>query len=281
MGQTATTPNAEGLMGATAAAPPSELIPGTAPPMPDDWRNYAWPPIIPPAPGTLLATRQLVRTVGNTPQNRQLVLKGIDLDIARGEFVSIVGASGSGKSTLLYLLGGLDRQDHGEIFINNEALGKMTDARITALRNGAIGFVFQFHFLLQEFTALENVQMPMAKLGRLSRRDSLRRAAEILEQVGLGNKLRRRTTDLSGGEQQRVALARALANDPDLLLADEPTGNLDKTNAENVAAIFEEIASRGNRTIIMVTHDPHMAARAGRILEMDDGRLVGDHRREK
>jgi lipoprotein-releasing system ATP-binding protein len=195
-----------------------------------------------------------------------------------GEFVSIVGASGSGKSTLLYLLGGLDRQSHGEIFINGLSVSTMSDALLTSVRNQTIGFVFQFHFLLPEFTTLENVTLPMLKLGKRTRSEAADHGAQLLAQVGLGEKIRRRTTDLSGGEQQRVAIARALANDPDILLADEPTGNLDKANSQNVAHIFEQIASQGRRTILMVTHDPHMAERAFRVITLDDGRIVQDLR---
>jgi lipoprotein-releasing system ATP-binding protein len=246
--------------------------------VPEDLAQYAWPPLEPPTGDTLLAARQLVRVIGTNATNQSLVLKGIDLDIHRGEFVSIVGASGSGKSTLLYLLGGLDRATHGEIFINNRPLSQMTDATLTAVRNATIGFVFQFHFLLPEFTALENITLPMLKLGTRSRADAVEYAMELLKTVGLESKAKRRTTDLSGGEQQRVAIARALGNDPDILLADEPTGNLDKANSQNVAHIFEEIAAAGNRTILMVTHDPHMADRAFRIITLDDGRIVEDVR---
>jgi len=160
--------------------------------------------------------------IGSNQLNQSLVLKGIDLDIHRGEFVSIVGASGSGKSTLLYLLGGLDRATHGEIYINNEPISRMNDGELTAVRNRVVGFVFQFHFLLPEFTALENVSMPMWKLGTRSKSDAADYAQNLLKQVGMGAKSGRRTTDLSGGEQQRVAIARALANDPDIMLADEP-----------------------------------------------------------
>jgi lipoprotein-releasing system ATP-binding protein len=246
--------------------------------VPEDLDGYAWPPMIPPTEDTLLAARQLVRVIGTNATNQSLVLKGIDLDIHRGEFVSIVGASGSGKSTLLYLLGGLDRATHGEIFINNEALSSMSDATLTAVRNATIGFVFQFHFLLPEFTALENITIPMMKLAARSRAEATAHAMELLTTVGLGAKAHRRTTDLSGGEQQRVAIARALANDPDILLADEPTGNLDKANSQNVAHLFEEIAAAGTRTILMVTHDPHMAERAFRVVTLDDGRIVDDLR---
>ncbi len=267
-----------------ASESPGIAIPGLTPTQLKeltDLEKVAWPSIIPPADGTLLATRQLVRVIGNTQTTQQLVLKGIDLDIRRGEFVSIVGASGSGKSTLLYLLGGLDRQTHGEIYINGKSTRKMNDGRLTAVRNAVIGFVFQFHFLLPEFTAAENVMLPMLKLGKLSRRAASEHAAELLKTVGLAEKMRRRTTDLSGGEQQRVAVARALANDPDVVLADEPTGNLDKHNAQNLAHIFEEIAAKGDRTIVMVTHDPHMAEHAYRIITLDDGQILSDERKKR
>jgi len=247
--------------------------------IPGDLPGYPWPPIVAPAAGTLLAARQLVRVIGNAAATATLVLKGINLDIARGEFVSIVGASGSGKSTLLYLLGGLDRQTHGEIYINGQSTSQMSDGQLTAVRNANIGFVFQFHFLLPEFTALENIMLPMLKLGKLSRSTAADRAADLLKTVGLADKARRRTTDLSGGEQQRVAVARALANDPDVVLADEPTGNLDKHNAQNLARIFEQIAAQGNRTIVMVTHDPHMAEHAYRIITLDDGQIASDERK--
>jgi len=245
---------------------------------PADLAGYPWPVMAPPPAGMLLATRQLVRVIGDSEMNRNLVLKGIDLDIHRGEFVSIVGASGSGKSTLLYLLGGLDRPTHGQVFIRGKAIGAMSDAELTAVRNQGVGFVFQFHFLLPEFTAQENVMMPMMKLGKLSRRQQLEKAADLLKQVGMGDKIQRRTTDLSGGEQQRVAIARALANDPGIVLADEPTGNLDKHNSQNVAHVFEEIAARGDRTILMVTHDPHMAEHAYRVITLDDGQIISDVR---
>jgi lipoprotein-releasing system ATP-binding protein len=246
---------------------------------PADLVGYPWPVLVPPQEDTLLATRQLVKVIGTTAANQSLVLKGLDLDIHSGEFVSIVGASGSGKSTLLYLLGGLDRPTHGEVYIHNQPVSGMSDGLLTATRNAIIGFVFQFHFLLPEFTALENVMLPMLKLGQLGRSAAAAKSADLLTQVGLGDKTHRHTTDLSGGEQQRVAIARALANDPDILLADEPTGNLDKHNSQNVAHIFEQIASRQKRTILMVTHDPHMAERAYRIITLDDGQIDSDHKR--
>lgn len=259
--------------------PPPTTTPTPLLETPADLVGYPWPPLVAPIDETLLATRQLVKVIGTTESNRALVLKGINLDIHRGEFVSIVGASGSGKSTLLYLLGGLDRATHGEVYIHNEPISTMSDGDLTATRNAIIGFVFQFHFLLPELTAAENITLPMLKLGHLTRRAAADHAVELLDLVGMADKRHRRTTDLSGGEQQRVAIARALANDPDILLADEPTGNLDKHNSQNVARIFEQIAAQGNRTILMVTHDPHMAEHAYRIITLDDGQIESDHRR--
>jgi ABC-type lipoprotein export system ATPase subunit len=214
------------------------------------------------------------------------VLKGVTLDVAPREYVSIVGASGSGKSTLLYLLGGLDRPSRtdaagrdvpGRVRIDGEDTSTLGDAALARLRNEKVGVVFQFHNLLAEFTAQENVALPMFKLGRWSRRESMDRAADRLRRLGLDAKLRRRANRLSGGEQQRVAIARALANDPAVLLADEPTGNLDRRNGETVAEVFETLAGQG-QAIVMVTHDAAFAHRARRRITMEDGRIVADVR---
>jgi lipoprotein-releasing system ATP-binding protein len=214
------------------------------------------------------------------------ILKGVNLSIAHREYVSIVGASGSGKSTLLYLLGGLDRptQNNGtghmfdppsRVFIDGQDTTLLSDAQLASLRNEKVGFVFQFHYLLKEFTAQENVCLPMFKLGKLSRDDAMDRAAELLGQLGLGDKLRRRANRLSGGEQQRVAIARALANAPAVLLADEPTGNLDKRNSEVVADILAQLGAAG-QALVMVTHDQSLAQRARRMITMEDGNIVSD-----
>ncbi len=216
------------------------------------------------------------------------ILKGVDISIGRGEYVSIVGQSGSGKSTLLYLLGGLDRPTRttpdgemidppSKIFIDELDTTKMNDADLAMARNEKVGFVFQFHYLLKEFSAAENVALPMWKLGRLSRSDAMARAVSLLQQFGLESKATRRANRLSGGEQQRVAIARALANEPAVVLADEPTGNLDKKNADKVSEIFDELAQRG-QTIIYVTHDRELAARARRKIRMEDGLIVADDR---
>jgi lipoprotein-releasing system ATP-binding protein len=214
------------------------------------------------------------------------ILKGVNLAIGSNEYVSIVGPSGSGKSTLLYLLGGLDRPSQRDetgrpfdplsrVFIGGEDTGALSDSQLALLRNAKVGFVFQFHYLLKEFTAQENVALPMFKLGRVSRVAAMDHSAMLLKRLGLGDKLRRRANRLSGGEQQRVAVARALANEPAILLADEPTGNLDKKNSELVAEIFQELAA-GGQAIVMVTHDTVLAQRARRMIRMEDGQIVGD-----
>jgi lipoprotein-releasing system ATP-binding protein len=233
----------------------------------------------------LLRAQNVHRFLGSGEARTQ-ILKGVDLAIGRGEYVSIVGASGSGKSTLLYLLGGLDRPDrrNGEdevvdpssaVFIDGENTHELTDTQLALVRNEKIGFVFQFHYLLKEFSAAENIALPMFKLGRLSRDEAMQRAVKLLDQFGLAGKAKRRANRLSGGEQQRVAIARALANDPVVLLADEPTGNLDRKNSEVVAEIFHQLAAAG-QTIVMVTHDTQLAHRARRMVTMEDGAIVSD-----
>ncbi len=212
------------------------------------------------------------------------VLRGVDVSFAHGEYASIVGASGSGKSTLLYLLGGLDRPDRLDesgqpfdppsvVLIDGLDTSKLNDAELAAVRNEKCGFVFQFHYLLKEFSAAENVALPMFKLARLTRDQAMDRAVMLLKQLGLADKANRRANRLSGGEQQRVAVARALANEPAVLLADEPTGNLDRHNSELVAEIFDGLAAAG-QAIVMVTHDLAMAARARRRITMEDGAIV-------
>lgn len=235
----------------------------------------------------LLEARNVHRYLG-VGEARTHILRGVSLTITRGEYVSIVGQSGSGKSTLLYLLGGLDRPtqvmpEGGAItprscvLIDGQDTSLLGEAELSALRNAKVGFVFQFHYLLKEFTAQENIALPMMRLGRLSRHAAMERAAMLLKRLGLEAKTRRRANRLSGGEQQRVAIARALANEPAVLLADEPTGNLDKANSDVVAGIFQELAA-GGQTIVMVTHDAQLAARAARQVRMEDGQVVADVR---
>jgi lipoprotein-releasing system ATP-binding protein len=221
----------------------------------------------------ILETRALTRTLGAGDAATR-ILNGIDLTIARGQFVALTGASGSGKSTLLYLLGCLDRPTEGEVLLDGQATSKLDDDERARLRNEKLGFVFQFHFLLPEFTAEENVMIPLLQAGRAA--DAARaRATEVLGRLGLAEKARRRPSQLSGGEQQRVSIARALANRPEVVLADEPTGNLDSKNAENVFQVFAELAATG-LTIVMVTHDVGLAERTGRRVEMKDGRIISD-----
>jgi lipoprotein-releasing system ATP-binding protein len=187
---------------------------------------------------------------------------------------AIVGPSGCGKSTLLYLLGLLDRPEGGEIWIGGKDLARADDEERTATRNRHIGFVFQFHFLLPEFTALENVMLPMQKLGELSRPAMEERATKLLEAVGLGAKTRRLATQLSGGEQQRVAIARALANQPSIILADEPTGNLDVKNSAIVFDLLTRLAKENGQAIVLVTHNPEIAEKCDAVKPMRDGQFI-------
>ena len=233
-------------------------------------------PLVPLSPSPTLLRAQNVHRFLGAGDVRTHILKGVDLAIDRDEYVSIVGASGSGKSTLLYLLGGLDRPDApGKVFIDGNDTTSLNDQQLASLRNEKVGFVFQFHYLLKEFTAQENVALPMFKLKRLKRAAAMERAAELLRTLGLADKVKRRANRLSGGEQQRVAIARALANEPAVLLADEPTGNLDRANGERVAEVFEQLAGTG-QTIVMVTHDLTLAGRARRLVRMEDGMVIED-----
>jgi lipoprotein-releasing system ATP-binding protein len=201
------------------------------------------------------------------------VLDAVDLQIARGEMVAIIGASGAGKSTLLHLLGALDRPTSGRILIDGRALDGLDDDAVSALRNRTVGFVFQFHHLLREFTALENVMMPL-RIAGTDEAEARRRALALLERVGLGGRVQHRPGALSGGEQQRTAVARALAADPAVLLADEPSGNLDHHNSERLHELFTELAHELELGMVIVTHNRSLAARADRVLQLEDGRLT-------
>jgi lipoprotein-releasing system ATP-binding protein len=203
------------------------------------------------------------------------VLSGIDLELGPGERVAIVGASGAGKSTLLHVLGTLDLPTRGSIRFDDEEITGMSPARLAEFRNRSIGFVFQFHHLLHEFTAVENVMMP-ALIQRQSRADAERCAREILGRVGLSHRLTHKPGELSGGEQQRVALARAMVLRPALLLADEPTGNLDKRTGEEIHELFVELNEERGTTLLVVTHNPELAAMMPRVLVMEDGGLVSE-----
>jgi lipoprotein-releasing system ATP-binding protein len=202
------------------------------------------------------------------------VLREVSLAVEPGTVSAIVGPSGCGKSTLLYLLGLLDRPDGGEIWIANENLAQAGDEKRTQVRNGHIGFVFQFHFLLPEFSALENVMLPMRKLARATPAQMTARAAQLLDAVGLGEKTRRLANQLSGGEQQRVAIARALANQPSIILADEPTGNLDAKNSGMVFDLLTRLARENGQAVLLVTHNPDIAGRCDFLHPMRDGVFV-------
>jgi lipoprotein-releasing system ATP-binding protein len=198
------------------------------------------------------------------------------LAVGAGEFVAVTGPSGSGKSSLLYLLGLLDRPTSGTVLIDGRDTAELGEGDLGRLRLAKLGFVFQFHFLLPEFTALDNVLIPMRKLGRLEDRAMRARAMDLLQRLNLAEAARKYPEQLSGGMRQRVAIARALANDPAILLADEPTGNLDTANARTVFDIFERLTTEEGRTVIVVTHDPDLAARTRRRVQLVDGRIVGD-----
>jgi ABC-type lipoprotein export system ATPase subunit len=207
--------------------------------------------------------------------NRLSVLKGVNITVKKGEFVSIVGSSGSGKSTLLHILGGLDKQDNGEVFFNRKPISKMGSKQINTFRNKHVGFVFQFYHLLDELNVLENVTIAAmsskSTLGWLKvRKNVKKRAKELLSRLGLENRIKHKAYQLSGGERQRVAIARALMNEPEVILADEPTGNLDSDTGNGILNIFEQLNCE-NQTIIMVTHDQRIAERTKRIIKLQDG----------
>jgi putative ABC transport system ATP-binding protein len=200
-------------------------------------------------------------------------VRDLDLQIQQGEFVVVVGPSGSGKTTLLQLLGALDRATSGEVSFEGRDLGRLRDGQLTALRLGTIGFIFQQFNLIPTLTALQNVEVALAPT-RLGAEARHRRAHELLESVGLGARTDHLPSQLSGGEQQRVAIARALANEPHVLLADEPTGNLDTATGEAIMALLESLSTERGHTVILITHDTEIAARAPRVLRMQDGRLI-------
>jgi lipoprotein-releasing system ATP-binding protein len=223
--------------------------------------------------GLALRCEKLHRYLGQG-EGRVHVLRGVSFEAKRGHVTAIVGPSGCGKSTLLYLLGLLDQPDGGSIWIRDRLMSNSGDLDRTAARGEHIGFVFQFHFLMQEFSALDNVMMPMRKLGRLSEPEMEARARSLLADVGLGEKAHRLGTQLSGGEQQRVAIARALANQPAIILADEPTGNLDVRNSGLIFDLLTRLAKENGQAVVLVTHNPDIANRCDEIKPMRDGEFV-------
>jgi putative ABC transport system ATP-binding protein len=219
----------------------------------------------------IVVARDLVKVYGDGAEVR--ALDGLTMTVERGEFVAVMGPSGSGKSTLLHILGALDRPTSGEVWVNGQNLARIRD--LDTFRARKVGFVFQLHNLIPTLTARENVEVPL--MGQpVGRRERRRRAEELLERVGLRDRMNHLPNQMSGGERQRVAIARALANNPALLLADEPTGNLDSQSGAEVVALMRELNRDLGTTVIIVTHDPSVARRADRILLMRDGRIIGE-----
>jgi lipoprotein-releasing system ATP-binding protein len=216
----------------------------------------------------MLSARNIRKNYGSLP-----VLQSVDIDIKKGEIVSIVGSSGAGKSTLLHILGTLDSADSGSIMLEGEAVDKLKGNRLAAFRNKHIGFVFQFHHLLPEFTAVENVCIPGWVAGR-RKKEVTEEAINILKTLGLGERLENKPQQLSGGEQQRVAVARALINKPSIIMADEPTGNLDSARAKELHQLFIDLRNKFNQTFLIVTHNEELAAMSDRVLHMKDGKII-------
>ena len=218
----------------------------------------------------ILECKNLVKRYGDLDVE---VLKGVDLEIAVGERVAIMGASGSGKSTLLHLLGGLDKPTSGEVVLNGVNLNTVSGSKLAKLRNQSLGFIYQAHHLLGEFTVLENVAMPLL-IGNESVKNAQIRATKLLKRVGLGHRIEHKPGELSGGERQRAAVARALINKPALILADEPTGNLDSKTADSVYQLMMELNQELQVSFLVVTHDHDLAAKLGKVLHMEDGLIV-------
>ncbi len=238
----------------------------------EGWGVRGEVPFPPSSTMTLLAAESVTKRL---PEGVTLV-SDVNLGIDRGEFVAITGPSGSGKSSLLYLLGLLDRPSSGRVLLEGRDTATLPPPALAALRLARIGFVFQFHFLLQEFSALDNVLIPIRRRGRLAGADATAQAMSLLDALGLADAAGKLPEQLSGGMRQRVAIARALANDPVLLLADEPTGNLDTRNAAAVFDIFGRLVREEGRTVLVVTHDAELAQRATRRVHLVDGRIVSD-----
>jgi len=220
----------------------------------------------------LLSARGLTKTYVIGKRSLE-VLRGVDVDIARGDFLALRGASGAGKSTLLHLIGGLDTPNAGEIFFAGQNLSRFSENKLTHFRNRSVGFVFQAYHLLPELTALENVCLP-ARVARVTAGNARQRAGELLARVGLKDRLEHKPSELSGGEQQRVAIARALINNPALLLADEPTGNLDSRTGGEIMELLQSLRTENRTTLVIATHDAKVAAIAPRVIELVDGLIA-------
>jgi lipoprotein-releasing system ATP-binding protein len=225
-----------------------------------------------------LSCRDLERYLGEE-EERVHALRGVSLDVEAGSLHAVVGPSGCGKSTLLYILGLLDVPDAGSVEIGSTPIAGLRDEELARRRNQQIGFIFQFHFLMEDFTAHENVMIPMRRLGQMSDKEMADRAADLLKAVALGDKLRRQSRHLSGGEQQRVAIARALANDPQVILADEPTGNLDTDNSHRAFELLANIVREREKALLLVTHNRFIADACDWVHEMEDGRITASHPR--
>ncbi|MBV9618232.1 MAG: ABC transporter ATP-binding protein [Verrucomicrobia bacterium] len=223
-----------------------------------------------------LSCHDIVRYLGEE-EERVHALRGVSLDVEAGSLHAVVGPSGCGKSTLLYILGLLDTPNSGSVEIGSTLIAGLSDEELALRRNQLIGFIFQFHFLMEDFTAQENVMIPMRRLGQLSEEEMSERAAHLLESVGLAEKLRRQSRHLSGGEQQRVAIARALANDPKVILADEPTGNLDTNNSQRAFELLANIVREREKALLLVTHNRFIADACDWVHEMKDGRIIANH----
>lgn len=216
----------------------------------------------------MIKTSQITKSYGDLQ-----VLKGVDLEIATGEIVSIMGKSGAGKSTLLQIIGTLDQADSGTVVINGVDVGKLKQRELADFRNRSLGFVFQFHHLLPEFNALENVMMP-ALIANTAKKDAEKKAIELITYLGLADRLTHKPTQLSGGEQQRIAIARALVNNPKVVLADEPTGNLDSKSSSEFHHLIAQLRTDFNQTFLIVTHNPELASLSDRTLQMEDGKMM-------
>jgi len=216
----------------------------------------------------MLSAKNIYKSYGKLP-----ILKGVDLDVKKGEIVSIVGASGAGKSTLLHIVGSLAMPDKGTVEINGIEINQLSSKKMSEFRNKNIGFIFQFHHLLPEFSALENVCIP-AFIAKVGKKEAESKAGELLEMLGLSHRINHKPAELSGGEQQRVAVARALINNPSIILADEPSGNLDSENAHALNQLFIELRENINQTFIIVTHNEDLALISDRTIHMKDGKII-------